>query len=111
MNLLSRYRMELFGIAALGTVLTHSQYFVQNFPRAISALFGYGGSGVYIFALLSGIGLHFSLANRVKECVYLKNIIKREQADCLFRTCLLREYGMLLNIYCVYMIPWIFFLN
>lgn len=62
MNLLSKYRTELFGIAAMGTVLTHSQYFIRNLPKVFAFVFGYGGSGVYIFALLSGMGLYFSLS-------------------------------------------------
>ncbi len=77
MNLLSKYRMELFGIAAIGTVLTHSLFFINCFPKAISVMLSYGGSGVYIFALLSGIGLHFSLSNRTLDRGAVRDFYKK----------------------------------
>lgn len=65
MDLLSRYRNELFGIAAMGTVISHANYFVMNdIPSIVQKILAYGGTGVYIFALLSGMGLYFSLTSK-----------------------------------------------
>lgn len=59
-NVVSKYRNELFGIAALGILLVHSISIIE-YPSAIRQLCSYGGTGVYIFVLLSGIGLYFSI--------------------------------------------------
>ena len=59
-SLLSKYRGELMGIAAIGIILTHSSALVE-WPSVIKTLCSYGGTGVYIFMFLSGIGLYYSL--------------------------------------------------
>ena len=67
MNKLSKYRSELFGIATIGIVLNHYQYFAIGIPRIIATALSYGGSGVYIFVLLSGLGLYYSLSSPNKS--------------------------------------------
>lgn len=62
--------MQLFGIAAIGTVLCHAHYFVKEMPESLQSILGYGNLGVYMFSLLSGMGLYFSLKSA--EGIYNK---------------------------------------
>ena len=62
-KLINRYRSQLSGIATLGVLFVHSKN-VIILPEVISALFSYGGIGVYIFVFLSSIGLYNSLKSR-----------------------------------------------
>lgn len=63
MNNVIEFRSQLMGIAAIGVVCVHSNSIVI-LPNYLGSLFGYGGIGVYIFVLLSSIGLYNSLKSR-----------------------------------------------
>lgn len=60
--MLSKYRNEIFGMAALGVIATHGKTAAYSMPW-LQTIFGYGGAGVFLFALLSGMGLYFSFSN------------------------------------------------
>lgn len=47
-ELLSRNRMELYGIATLGIVLVHAQSVVVSLPAAVLKVLSFGGIGVYV---------------------------------------------------------------
>ena len=59
----SKYRTELMGIAALGVLAGHSTDIVR-YPIVLQTLLSYGAVSVYIFAVLSGMGLYYSLKKR-----------------------------------------------
>lgn len=61
--MLSKYRNEIFGMAALGVIAVHGQSVAYAVP-ILQKVMGYGGAGVYLFSLLSGIGLYYSLTNQ-----------------------------------------------
>ncbi len=61
MELLSKYRRQLFGISALMVIAVHFSYLFVDFSVLYRILL-HGGTAVYVFALLSGMGLFFSLA-------------------------------------------------
>lgn len=63
LELLSRYRINLMGIAAILILLCHSHYCIE-FPDIIKPLVIKGNLGVDVFLVLSGIGLYFSLSKR-----------------------------------------------
>lgn len=58
-----RYRTQVMGIAAIGVLLVHSNSTVEWHPM-LRKLFGFGGTGVYIFVFLSATGLYHSLIIR-----------------------------------------------
>lgn len=59
-KMFSKYRDQIFGMAALGVIAVHGKTAAYNSP-ILRKLFEYGGAGVYLFALLSGMGLYFSM--------------------------------------------------
>lgn len=63
MRNLSQYRGALFGIAALGVLLTHSTMIIA-YPSFVNLVVSFGGVGVFIFSFLSGIGLYFSMGKQ-----------------------------------------------
>ena len=60
---ISNKRTQIMGIASLGIILVHSIDIVAWSPN-LEKLFGFGGTGVYIFVFLSAIGLFHSLKSR-----------------------------------------------
>lgn len=64
-KLLSKNRMELYGLATIGVILVHSQLVVSNLSAIVSKVLSFGGIGVYIFAFLSGIGLSISMEKHI----------------------------------------------
>lgn len=63
---ISNKRTQIMGIASLGIILVHSIDIVAWSPN-LEKLFGFGGTGVYIFVFLSAIGLFHSLKSRGGE--------------------------------------------
>lgn len=57
---ISNKRTQIMGIASLGIILVHSIDIVAWSPN-LKKLFGFGGTGVYVFVFLSAIGLFHSL--------------------------------------------------
>lgn len=77
-SLLSKHRLELFGIAALLILIGHSQDFLHSiFPDRLIDIIGYGGIGVTMFAFLSGIGLWYSIDKSGDIIRFYKNRIYR----------------------------------
>lgn len=60
---IKKYRTQIMGIAAIGVLLVHSNGIVDWHPL-LKKLFGFGGTGVYVFVFLSAIGLYNSLKVR-----------------------------------------------
>lgn len=60
---ISEKRTQIMGIASLGIILVHSIDIVTWSPN-LEKLFGFGGTGVYVFVFLSAIGLFHSLKSR-----------------------------------------------
>lgn len=75
-NLLSKYRTQLMGLAMLLILIFHTGIDVKsiNIIRSIKDI---GDVGVDIFLLLSGIGLYFSYSkNRNKKYFYKKRVLR-----------------------------------
>lgn len=91
-SLLSEYRAQLMGIAALWIVFFHMPFTINNVASGI--LIGYvkelGRCGVDIFLLLSGLGLYFSYKKNPKLSVYYTHRFKR----------VLPSYISIVTIYC-----------
>ena len=60
-SLLSRYRGECMGFAMLVVMIGHSHHFGVHYPGPIAKLMGLGMFSVYIFMILSGLGMKFAL--------------------------------------------------
>ena len=60
-GLLSKYRMELFGVAAIMIMIFHCQV-LMVLPGWFSLINAHLNSGVEIFLLLSGMGLYYSFS-------------------------------------------------
>lgn len=60
---ISENRTQIMGIASLGIILVHSIDIVAWSPN-LEKLFGFGGTGVYVFVFLSAIGLFHSLKSK-----------------------------------------------
>lgn len=62
-SIVSKYRNELFGIATVLVMLTHSTSYVWNGAagKILLKIFNQGSMGVDIFLFLSGMGLYYSL--------------------------------------------------
>lgn len=70
-NIVSKYRQEIYGFAAIWVMLSHvSDYKVLNFQAAgkfgttIGTIFGHGNISVDIFLFLSGISLYYAWIKR-----------------------------------------------
>lgn len=63
--LLSKYRTQLMGIAAIMIVLVHSVDYGVEMPSLLRVVCSYGWLGVDIFLFLSGIGCCYSLSKNV----------------------------------------------
>lgn len=57
------YRRELMGIASIGVLIVHAIGQVEM-PSMIKAICTFGQAGVFMFMLLSGMGLYESLKSR-----------------------------------------------
>ena len=61
LNLLSKYRTPLMGLAALMVIFCHAPYYGVVMPRVVHEVLGRGNLGVDIFLFLSGMGCWYSL--------------------------------------------------
>ena len=68
--LISKYRMELMGIAAILILICHAPGNSVMIPSFLAKLFSYGNVGVDMFLLLSGVGLFYSLEKSSKSLLY-----------------------------------------
>lgn len=67
LDLLSRYRTQLMGVAAIFILLCHANGNGVEMPQIVKRVLTFGNYGVDIFLLLSGIGLYYSLSNSHKQ--------------------------------------------
>ncbi len=72
MELLSKYRVELMGLAMIWIMFFHSQIYVPEFLFPIRFIKVVGYAGVDIFFLLSGFSLAFSLTRNNCLSAYFK---------------------------------------
>jgi len=77
MKRISTYREPLMGIAILWIVLFHAEVTFPSWLLPLTWLKEAGYGGVDIFLLLSGLGLHFSLAKDDRLPRYYKNRFTR----------------------------------
>ncbi len=75
-GLLSKYRTELLGVAALMIMVFHCQTLIQ-LPIWFSIINDHLNSGVEIFLLLSGMGLYYSYSKNNNYSHFLKNRVER----------------------------------
>lgn len=74
LSLLSKYRTELMGMATMMILICHAKANGVIMPHIIEQISLFGGYGVEIFLLLSGIGLSYSLE---KKTIYKDWLKKR----------------------------------
>jgi len=82
LDLISRHRNTLFGIAIIWIVIYHSFYFgtwlgVLGKRNLVNLLVLYGEVGVDIFLLLSGMGLYFSFKKNEQIIPFIKRRLIR----------------------------------
>lgn len=75
-GLLSKYRTELLGVAALMIMVFHCQTLI-NLPVWFLTINEHLNSGVEIFLLLSGMGLYYSYSKNNNYSHFLKNRVER----------------------------------
>lgn len=74
---ISKYRNAIYGIATLGIIATHNSQYLSDFPNWIIKILRFGGSGVFIFAFLSGMGLFITLNREYNIRKYYYHRLKR----------------------------------
>lgn len=76
-NLLSKYRIQLMGLAALMVIVCHAPQYGVAMPYTLGKLLARGGLGVDIFLFLSGLGCWYSLSKGVNlKHWYYKRFIR-----------------------------------
>ena len=75
-GLLSKYRMELFGVAAIMIMIFHCQV-LMVLPGWFSLINAHLNSGVEIFLLLSGMGLYYSFSKNNNYKLFIRNRVER----------------------------------
>lgn len=63
LNLYSKYRTELMGVAAIMVIASHMHDFGIEMNQYVQRFFGFGASGVEVFLFMSGFGLWRSFNN------------------------------------------------
>ena len=77
LNLISKYRTPIMGIAALMIIFCHAPQYGVAMPSSISSVMLRGGLGVDIFLYLSGVGCWYSLSKGVTlKKWYFKRFIR-----------------------------------
>ena len=61
LNLISRYRTELMGLATIGIIVCHTKANGVVMPNWLWFIFQFGSVGTAIFLFLSGVGIWYSL--------------------------------------------------
>lgn len=77
LNLLSKYRTQLMGVATIMVILCHAPNYGVEMSGSSRKILGFGGIGGDIFLLLSGIGCYYSLSKgfTIKEW-YKKRFVR-----------------------------------
>ncbi len=87
LNIFSKYRPELMGVATLLIILCHASAFGVEMPGYIKTILGNGGIGVDMFLFLSGIGMYNSFQKvkrkELKLCVWYYRRWVRIVVPCL----------------------------
>lgn len=92
LDILSTYRTQLMGLAAIMILCCHAESDGVSMPRYMSWLLQWGNYGVDLFLLLSGCGLFFSLRKGSSMCIWYKKRYSR----------ILVPYILISSIYFVY---------
>lgn len=82
-SLISKYRMELMGVATIGILMCHAVGNNVAFPYYVSLLFSFGQTGNSLFMFLSGFGLYYSLSKTDSNQTSLLTWYKRRYARIL----------------------------
>ena len=72
LNLLSKYRTPLMGVAAMMIIVCHASGNGVLMPACIKKVLTYGNLGVDIFLFLSGIGCYYSLSKGINASAWYK---------------------------------------
>ena len=99
--LLSKYRTQLMGMAALIIILCHAPQYGVNIHGILRRLFVFGNIGVDIFLFLSGMGCWFSLTKSQGYFPWLKRRFIRIFIPYTIVLLILRILGL-----CFDYIPW-----
>lgn len=91
-GLISRYRIQLMGLAAIMIIACHAPKHGVEMPPILASTLVLGNLGVDLFLFLSGMGLWFSLSKSRLTVSNLKNWYAK-------------RYKRLLIPYCIVMIP------
>ena len=62
LNILSKYRTHLMGLATIMILACHAVVYKVELPHIVLSVFNLGNLGVEIFLMMSGIGCYFSLS-------------------------------------------------
>lgn len=81
-GILSKYKIELMGVAAVSVLITHASdtIIVSDLPyvfQMMSKIATFVGSQMYMFFFLSGMGSWFSYEKNEDAIIYWKNRVKR----------------------------------
>lgn len=76
LNLLSKYRSQLMGLAIIWIILFHSNLDVSYF-KIFDLIKSIGNAGVDIFMFVSGFGIYYSLSKGVSIKTFYKNRLRR----------------------------------
>ena len=67
LGILSKYRVELMGLAAISIIICHAVGNNVMMPNSLRWVCGFGQNGVDVFLFLSGFGMWYSLENMSKN--------------------------------------------
>ncbi len=95
LSLLSQYRTQLMGMAALMIILCHAPQYGVEMPSLIHKLFVYLNIGVDIFLFLSGMGCGFSLMKSPNYFTWIKKRFIRIFVPYTFVLVFFRLLGLL----------------
>jgi peptidoglycan/LPS O-acetylase OafA/YrhL len=94
-DLLTQYRLAIFGLAALWIYCRHTIHnYDYTYLQPFQSVFNIGDAGVDVFLFLSGFGLYFSLQKNSSALVfYKKRLLRILPSFLLFSIVLCFERG------------------
>ena len=102
LSLISEYRTEIMGFAALCIILCHANVAGVVTPAPLQYLLGLGNVGVDIFLFVSGLGMYYSLTKRGIINPYSRTVNIWYDVRCWY----VDHYKRIMIPYLIVTIPW-----